>query len=147
MITKALVANGAAKVYILGRRLSVLEEAAKSIGSSVVAPFACDVTSKLELDIAAARIQSEVGYVNLLVCNSGISGPLGSKPHPGMTLDEYVDANLNADVEEYTKTFAVNTTAVWYTAMSFLKLLEVRREIGHEAITSPHPLYLTPKPC
>lgn len=125
MIAKALAVNGASKVYIVGRRLSVLEEAAKSIGSPAVIPLRCDVTSKLELEVAAARIQSEVGYVNLLVCNSGIGGPYGIRPKPEMTLDEYVDANLAADLEDYTKTFAVNATAVWYTTMYFLKLLEV----------------------
>ncbi|RYP43366.1 hypothetical protein DL768_009960 [Monosporascus sp. mg162] len=124
MITKALVANGASKVYILGRRLAVLEEAAKSAGSSAVIPLVCDVTSKTDLAVAASKVHSEVGYVNLVVCNSGIVGPYGIRPRSDMSLDEYVSANLAADFDDYTKTFAVNTTAVWYTAMSFLKLLE-----------------------
>ncbi|KAI1257563.1 hypothetical protein MGN70_000606 [Eutypa lata] len=132
MIAKALAVNGASKVYIVGRRLSVLEEAAKSIGSPAVIPLRCDVTSKLELEVAAARIQSEVGYVNLLVCNSGIGGPYGIRPKPEMTLDEYVDANLAADLEDYTKTFAVNATAVWYTTMYFLKLLEYVSTAGNK---------------
>lgn len=125
MITKALVANGASKVYIIGRRLPVLEEAAKAIGSPAVIPLRCDVASKLDLEVAAARIESEVGYVNLLVCNSGISGPFGIKPKPETSLNEFVEANLAVDFDEYTKTFAVNTSAVWYTTLSFLKLLEV----------------------
>ncbi|RYP72016.1 hypothetical protein DL771_004485 [Monosporascus sp. 5C6A] len=124
MITKALVENGASKVYILGRRLAVLEEAAKSTGSSAVIPLVCDVTSQTDLAAAASKVHSEVGYVNLVVCNSGIGGPYGIRPRPDMSLDEYVSANLAVDFDDYTNTFAINTTAVWYTAMSFLKLLE-----------------------
>ncbi|RYP08782.1 hypothetical protein DL764_001693 [Monosporascus ibericus] len=124
MITKALVANGASKVYILGRRLAVLEEAAKSTESSAVIPLVCDVTSQTDLAAAASKVHSEVGYVNLVVCNSGIGGPYGIRPRPDMSLDEYVSANLAVDFDDYTKTFAINTTAVWYTAMLFLKLLE-----------------------
>ncbi|RYP11956.1 hypothetical protein DL765_007535 [Monosporascus sp. GIB2] len=124
MITKALVANGASKVYILGRRLAVLDEAAKSTGSSTVIPLVCDVTSQTDLAAAASKVHSEVGYVNLVVCNSGIGGPYGIRPRPDMSLDEYASANLAVDFDDYTKTFAINTTAVWYTAMSFLKLLE-----------------------
>ncbi|RYP76023.1 hypothetical protein DL770_007301 [Monosporascus sp. CRB-9-2] len=124
MITKALVANGASKVYIIGRRLAVLEEAAKSTGSSAVIPLVCDVTSQTDLAAAASKVHSEVGYVNLVVCNSGIGGPYGISPRPNMSLDEYASANLAVDFDDYTKTFAINTTAVWYTAMTFLKLLE-----------------------
>ncbi|KAI3320334.1 NAD(P)-binding protein [Xylariaceae sp. AK1471] len=122
MITKALAANGAAKVYILGRRLNTLQEAASSIGSNVV-PVTCDVTSVEALKAAVLQIQQDAGFVNLLVCNSGIGGPYGNRPGLETTLDEFISANLAAPIEEYTKTFAVNTSAVWYTTMSFLKLL------------------------
>src|SRR5687768_13889694 len=101
MITKALVENGASKVYILGRRLAVLEEAAKSTGSSAVIPLVCDVTSQTDLAAAASKVHSEVGYVNLVVCNSGIGGPYGIRPRPDMSLDEYVSANLAVDFDDY----------------------------------------------
>lgn len=123
MITKALAANGAAKVYILGRRLNTLQEAASSIGSNVV-PVTCDVTSVDALKEAVSQIEQESGFINLLVCNSGIGGPYGNRPNPETTLDEFVKMNLEAPIEEYTKTFAVNASAVWYTTMSFLKLLD-----------------------
>ena len=77
MIAKALAANGASKVYILGRRLPVLEEAARSVGSPAVIPLQCDVASTSDLGAAVARIESDVGYVNLVVCNAGIAGPYG----------------------------------------------------------------------
>jgi NAD(P)-dependent dehydrogenase (short-subunit alcohol dehydrogenase family) len=123
MITKALAANGAAKVYILGRRLNTLEEAASTIGSNVV-PVTCDVSSVEALKAAVAHIEQDAGFVNLLVCNSGIGGPYGNRPKPETTLDEFISANMEVPIEEYTKTFAVNTSAVWYTTMAFLKLLD-----------------------
>ncbi|KAI1814895.1 short chain dehydrogenase [Poronia punctata] len=124
MITKALVANGAAKVYILGRRPEKLHEAALAVNAEVVVPVACDVTSVDALKAAAEFVKADAGFLNLLVCNSGIGGPYGSRPTPETTLDEFVSANLAAPIEEYSQTFAVNVSAVWYTVMTFLKLLD-----------------------
>ncbi|RYP64752.1 hypothetical protein DL770_009137 [Monosporascus sp. CRB-9-2] len=93
-----LAANGGPEVYILGRRLSVLEEAVKSTSSSAVIPLVCEVTPKSGFAAASSKIQSGVGYVNLLVCNSGISGPYGIRPGPDMSLDKIASANLAVDV-------------------------------------------------
>ncbi|KAI0966152.1 short chain dehydrogenase [Xylaria arbuscula] len=136
MITKALAANGATKVYILGRRLNVLQEAAASIGNPNVVPVTCDVTSVEALKAAVSHIEQSAGFVNLLVCNSGIGGPYGNRPTPETTLDEFVSANLSVPIEDYTNTFAVNTSAVWYTTMAFLKLLaagNTRASVGQKS--------------
>lgn len=131
MITKALVANGVFKVYILGRRLQVLQEAAAQLGPSKVIPVTCDVTSKESLQSAASKVQQEAGFLNLLVCNSGIGGPDGNRPKPETSLDEFVEGNLSVPFEDYVDTFAVNTGSVWYTAMSFLKLLDAGNKQGN----------------
>lgn len=124
MMTRALIENGASKVYILGRRLNKLQETAASISPNVV-PVQCDVTSKADLQRAAEQVEREVGYMNLLVCNSGITGPSpGVQMSENVTLDEFVDKNFAIDFDEYTNTFAVNVTAVWFTAMAFLRLLD-----------------------
>ncbi|KAJ2979206.1 hypothetical protein NUW58_g7263 [Xylaria curta] len=43
---------------------------------------------------------------------------------PETTLDEFISANMAIPIEDYTRTFAVNASSVWYTTMTFLKLLE-----------------------
>lgn len=123
MLTKALAHNGAAKVYIAGRRLDVLKNAASSIGPNVI-PIQCDVTSKDDIKKAVEFIEKDVGYLNLLVCNSGISGP-----HPGnfdenTSLEDWTDRNLALGFDDYVQTFSVNVAAVWFSIMSFLKLLD-----------------------
>lgn len=123
MMTTALAQNGAAKVYILGRRQQVLDEAAAAIGPNVI-PVVCDVTSKEDLQKAAASIERDSGFINLLVCNAGIGGPQVKAPAPETTAAEWAAQHLAHEKEDYTKTFDVNVSSVWYTTMSFLALLE-----------------------
>jgi NADP-dependent 3-hydroxy acid dehydrogenase YdfG len=74
MMTKALALNGAEKVYIIGRRLEKLQEAAKESPHNNITPIQGDVTDKESIQSVAAQIRKETGYVNLLICNSGVSG-------------------------------------------------------------------------
>ena len=136
MMAKALVENGAHKVYILGRRIDVLQQAAAAIGKPSVVPLYCDVTSKVSLQSIASVIETDAGYLNLLVCNSGIGGPQVRKPTSDTTLEEFVDQNWSFDFDDFNNTFAVNTTAVWFTAMAFLKLLDAGNKKGNIAQTS-----------
>lgn len=131
MMARALADNGAEKVYILGRRVGVLNDAVKTIGKSSVVPVECDVTSKDSLKAAAAKIQQEVGYVNLLVCNSGIGGPLSDRPSKDMSLDAFVDGHWDVSLEDYTQTFTVNVAAVWFTTLAFLRLLDAGNKKGN----------------
>jgi NAD(P)-dependent dehydrogenase (short-subunit alcohol dehydrogenase family) len=136
MLAKALAVNGAAKVYIAGRRMEVLEKAAAAIGPNVI-PIQCDVTSKESLQQVVALIEAEVGYLNVLACNSGITGPLQAKPIDATTtLEEWSSSQFAVDVDDYTKTFAVNTAAVWFTAMACLPLLDKGNKKGNLQQTS-----------
>ena len=74
MMAKALATNGAKKVHILGRRQDVLQKAANEHESIV--PLQCDITSKESLQNAVDRITTDVGYVNVVIANSGTLGPL-----------------------------------------------------------------------
>lgn len=138
MMARSLVAGGAAKVYIAGRRADVLEKAAAAVDPAVVVPLPCDVTSTAGLQALVAHITRETGYLHLLICNSGIGGPqVPAPPAPAAaaaapsatttsapTLKEWRDANLAVPVEDYARTFAVNVTSVWYTAVACLELLD-----------------------
>ncbi|KAI1848890.1 hypothetical protein JX265_001220 [Neoarthrinium moseri] len=132
MMARALAENGAT-VYILGRRAEVLEAATKSIGKPTVKTIVCDVTSKDSLKAAADTVQRDVGYLNLLVCNSGIGGPQTPRPtmESSITLEEFANTNWDVPMEDYTNTFAVNTSAVWYTTMAFLTLLDAGNKKGN----------------
>lgn len=135
-ITKALVQNGAKKVYIAGRRLDKLQAATNSLGSRVQ-PICCDVSCKEDVCKAEAFVRQDAGYLNLLVCNAGIAGPHPGDITPDMTLEEFVERNWEGiDPVDYTNTFAVNTTGVWMMAVAFLPLLDLGNKRGNVETSS-----------
>lgn len=67
MMAQALEENGA-KVYIIGRRLEVLEKAAKTAKHGKIIPLKGDVTSKDDLQAIVDHITKEDGFIN--VCKS-----------------------------------------------------------------------------
>jgi NAD(P)-dependent dehydrogenase (short-subunit alcohol dehydrogenase family) len=89
------------------------------------------VTSKSELSAAVDHIASKSSYVNLVVANSGIQGPTLQGLEKDASLTDFRNYLYNWDVEDFTKTFAVNTTAVFYTAVSFLELLDKGNRAGN----------------
>lgn len=74
-MAQAAFRTGAAKVYILGRRRDVLNQAAKSLDDTLskVVPLQCDVTSTDAVTAAAAQIEQQTGYIDVLVNNAGYS--------------------------------------------------------------------------
>lgn len=95
-MARAIAGAGAAKVYIAGRRAEVLNAAAASIGAppGVVVPVVCDVTSQDNIASLVARIEGDVGYLNLLLCNSGISGPQTPAPVVCLCFDRLFPTGL-----------------------------------------------------
>lgn len=139
MMARALVAGGASKVYIAGRRSEVLQKAASSVDPNIVIPLTCDVTSISSLHSLVDHITKDAGYLHLLLCNSGIGGPQVPRPvtaatatpeKPATTLQEWRKANLAVPVDDYAKTFAVNVSSVWYTTMACLELLDQGNKDG-----------------
>ncbi len=126
MMARALAEAGADKVYIVGRRVDVLQAAAASMGgpAGVVVPLYCDVTSRVSLESVVSVVEADAGQLHLLVCNSGVGGPQVRPPQEGTMLDEWREQQLAVDMDDFNDVFRVNSTAVWYTAMSFLKLLD-----------------------
>jgi NAD(P)-dependent dehydrogenase (short-subunit alcohol dehydrogenase family) len=130
MMARALAANGAHRVYIIGRREAALESVAKSVTTDNIIPVVGDVTSKDSLKSIAGRIEKEIGYINVLIANSGIGGPQ-AKITAETTLEDFQKQMWETDFEEYVKTFSVNSAAVWYTVMAFLILLDKGNKKGN----------------
>ena len=121
MMAKALAVNGAAKVYILGRRLDRLQAAAAETSKFI--PIECDVASKTSLQSAVDRITAESGYINLLVANSGTASAVRWDPNASV---EDLRRTLFEDhsMEEFTDVYNVNATGAFFTIIAFLELLD-----------------------
>ncbi|PYH42142.1 SDR family NAD(P)-dependent oxidoreductase [Aspergillus saccharolyticus JOP 1030-1] len=123
IMTRALATNGAHKVYILGRRQEVLERAAAEFPGTVI-PHPADVTSKADLQAAVDRIKSEVGYVNLVIANSGTIGP-AARFNPAASISELRQTLFtDFDMEGMNETLNLNVTAAFLTMTAFLELLD-----------------------
>ena len=131
MMAKALALNGAHKVYIIGRRKEMLEATAKESPHRNIIPFVGDVTSKYDLKHIATQIENEVGYINVLIANSGITGPQTTTIKPEMSLKDFQSALWDLPFDGYTNTFAVNVSGVFFTTVAFLGLLNAGNEKGN----------------
>ncbi|KAJ4366869.1 hypothetical protein N0V83_007397 [Neocucurbitaria cava] len=126
MIAKVLVINGAHRVYIVGRREDMLRKAAEDINPDIVIAVPGDVTSRDSILQIAGRVRSEVGYINLLIANAGIMGPKPLKPATGEappSIAEYRAHALKTPMTDFTETYAVNASGVYYTTLAFMELL------------------------
>ncbi|KAL5324480.1 hypothetical protein ACEPPN_009026 [Leptodophora sp. 'Broadleaf-Isolate-01'] len=135
MATQALAANGA-KVYITGRRMDTLENAAKthkpsSMGGQIIPMGPCDVTKKEDLENLVKEISKKEKYINVLVCNAGISGPKAEPVSEKAT--ELKEALFEGEsFEEWKETFNTNVSGVYFTTVALLPLLQAGREShGH----------------
>ncbi|KAI9702767.1 MAG: hypothetical protein M1836_007981 [Candelina mexicana] len=132
MIAKALASNGASKVYIIGRRKDRLESAAQSFSiNNNIIPLVGDITSKSSLEALASQIMRETGYINVLVANSGITGPTLRALKPDATIQEMQEYLWKPSMEEFNETYNVNTTGVFYTTVAFLELLDKGNKKGN----------------
>lgn len=132
---KALDANGAKAVYIVGRREASLQEAASQAVNGKIIPITGDVSDKESLAKVAEQVRKEQGYVNVLFANAGIIGPkvadLLPKTDKKPTLKQIQEAMLKPPMEDFTQAAHVNNTAVFYTAMAFLDLLDEGNKKGN----------------
>lgn len=66
-----------------------------------------------------------------MVANSGISGPTFQGLEKGASISDYQKFLLGWNVDDFNKTYAVNTTAVFYTIIAFLDLLDKGNKAGN----------------
>lgn len=133
-IAATLLQNGAAKIYIIGRRKNVLDEAIAKLESSPSAPKSSSVLSSVSADVsdlesvgkAVAQIKEEVGYVDVLINNAGVLGPKSGQPiHDAQSIEALRDAMvLGMDGNDWSQAFEINTKAVVGVSALFLPLLE-----------------------
>ncbi|KAK6223900.1 hypothetical protein LQW54_000044 [Pestalotiopsis sp. IQ-011] len=126
---RALDANGAKAVYIVGRREQTLQEAARTAVNGNIIPIVGDVSNKDSLLKVAEQVRREQGFVNLLFANAGVSGPKDAsavKKDDGgkLSVKEIQQKLFEPAMEDFTNVLHVNDTAVYYTAVAFLDLLE-----------------------
>ncbi|KAB8301153.1 hypothetical protein EYC80_003051 [Monilinia laxa] len=130
MAAQALAANGA-KVYITGRRLEALENAAKqhspTSGGSIIPIGPCDVTSKKDLENLATELGKKEKYLSLLFTGAGISS---TKAEPNSSdATELKDKLFNSETfEDWGSTYNTNVSAVYFTTICFLPLLQAAHE-------------------
>ncbi|KAK0438956.1 hypothetical protein EV421DRAFT_1906291 [Armillaria borealis] len=123
MIVKAFAANGA-KVYITGRRLDVLEQAATSVIGvpGFVVPIQMDVTDEESVKAGVKHIEGIDGKLDILVNNAGIAGPLHD---PDFTAKKFAatDPFEPETVQTWTDLFALNTITPFFVVHAFQSLL------------------------
>ncbi|KAH9844918.1 3-oxoacyl-[acyl-carrier-protein] reductase [Teratosphaeria destructans] len=132
MMTEAFATHGAAKVYIVGRRKEKLDETAK-LSPDVIVPVVGDVTSKDSLLDIATQIKHDAGFVNLLCVNSGTMPPsIGLNAHE-VPLREFQQKALEQTPEDWAQAFVTNASAIFFTSMAFLGLLDAGNSRGNAA--------------
>lgn len=135
---RALDANGAKAVYIVGRREDTLKDAAKTAVNGTIKPIVGDVSDKESISKVVDQIRKEQGYINLLFANAGVSGPkdrsqlseLGTNKPSVKDLQKTL---WEPPMDDFTKALHVNCTGVYYTTIAFLDLLDAGNKQGNLA--------------
>lgn len=126
MATQVLAANGA-KVYITGRRMDALENAAKSHnpedGGQIIPAGPCDVTKKDQIESLVKEISKKEKHIDLLVAAAGVPGP---KAEPDIEDASKLKEKLweNESFESWAETYNTDVTAVYFSTVAFLPLLQ-----------------------
>jgi NAD(P)-dependent dehydrogenase (short-subunit alcohol dehydrogenase family) len=118
-VAKELVANG--HIVLVGsRNLERGETAAQKIGSGAIA-IQLDVTDRASIAAAAKRIRTEIGRLDLLVNNAGISNTTKGD----MSLAEYgrVSQASNASLDEIRAVWETNVFGALAVYQAMLPLL------------------------
>lgn len=135
MIATALENNGAT-VYIIGRRLEVIEKAAKENNKfGKLIPLQGDITCRQSLTKLVETVKTRHGYIDLLVNNAGIARNLLPSQLPS-PLDDPADTSPSIKAfqsvlwdtgspDGFAETFDTNVTAVYFTTVAFLELLHL----------------------
>jgi len=125
-MTQAFASNGA-RVYIVGRRLEVLEKTAKTHSEDLpsggaILPIQGDVSSKESITAILEQIKAKEKYIDVLVNNSGIPGPFWA-PEGKTTADEIGESLFATDYAESMSVLQTNMLGYFYVSGAFISLL------------------------
>ncbi|AXI03816.1 SDR family NAD(P)-dependent oxidoreductase [Aquirhabdus parva] len=107
-IAKALLSEGAKRVYITGRSAKSLDAAAAQLGSNAVAVVS-DVSSLADLQKLKREIENRGDHLDAVFANAGIAEK--------NTLGE-------TTIDDYAKTFDINVKGVFFKVQTLLPLLK-----------------------
>ncbi|KAH7396890.1 short chain dehydrogenase/reductase family [Phaeosphaeria sp. MPI-PUGE-AT-0046c] len=127
VMAHALDVNGAAKVFILGRRENKLTNVAQeAVCSDIRRLHVCDVSSKESLQAAASTISKQTPFVNLIIANSGYLGDVTNMTlRPAeQTVGELQKELWNQTFSNACKVVDTNIAGSYFTFIAFLNLLE-----------------------
>jgi NAD(P)-dependent dehydrogenase (short-subunit alcohol dehydrogenase family) len=82
------------------------------------------VSSAEQLTAAAQKVKDTIGYVNVVVANTGISGPQVSELPNSATVEELQSFLWKQGMQAYTDTYHMNVSTVLFTLIAFLLLLD-----------------------
>lgn len=99
-------------------------------------PLVGDVSSRDSLLSVVKTIQEQVGYINLLVNNAGIFGPILTPPTSNTGIKDLQKMLWDIPVTEFQQTFNTNVTAVFYCTVAFLELLSKGNDHGIPGVSS-----------
>ncbi len=107
-IAKALLADGARRVYITGRTAKSLDKAVTSLGQGAVAVVS-DVAKLSDLQKLKSEIEKQGDRLDAVFANAGIA----ENNHFGETVEA-----------DFIKTFDINVKGVFFTVQTLLPLLK-----------------------
>lgn len=79
----------------------------------------CDVTKKEDLENLVAEISKKEKYINVLICNAGISGPK-AEPESEKATELKETLFKGESFQEWADTYNTNVSAVYVSAVSVL---------------------------
>ncbi|KAJ2973783.1 hypothetical protein NQ176_g6412 [Zarea fungicola] len=120
----ALDANGASRVFIVGRREDRLKAVASEAIKGSVIPIVGDISLKESLQSVYAQVAAKTDHVDLFIANSGTLGPASAPPQGETTLQQLQQYLCGIPMEDFSRVLEVNVTGTFYSIITFLPLLD-----------------------
>ncbi|KAI1428591.1 NAD(P)-binding protein [Xylaria sp. FL1777] len=82
----------------------------------------------------ADRVRQEVGYIDLLVANAGMSGPGLNGITPRASAADFARSAWLVPMSDFDATYRLNCTATYYSILAFLELLEAGNKLRRPGV-------------